>query len=411
MGCRHEKVECVNPYELIRKYRCKDCGEIMICECEKEFAVKYLPHQLDWAQELGTRNRVQVTIGFQKNVCNKRSGLPEITAPVAEGYGRSTKILRYYWREIFFETTRRFGEWLKDKEDIDWIVASNKYKDVHKQIEKEVIEEIKKFHQIEPKYIFQEESQQEIITKYLVEVIDLDGCYVKHDSGKVKLFKDGTLFSVEEYVADYFKEQGYEVLFTESVPFHVLFGVFMWMLFQDYSDPKNKTAGFGDRNAFDRGVPGDIVWTTLPEDFGSSGYAERRVSEITEYLSTLPNDKDELLYTFDYWIEYSEPFRQYLWAHRHDDIQTARKIVEILPVETIIKILNYLVGDYWLRFCGWPDLLIFNDHEFLFVEVKGSGDSLSEDQKRWIQGNSEHLQLPFKLAKVHKKKVIVLGAE
>lgn len=409
MGCSHEKVECINPYELIRKYRCEDCGEVMMCECEQDFAVRYLPHQLNLAQELGTRNRVPVTIGFQKHICNKCKGLPEIATPRAPGYGRTSKIIRYYWREIYFETTRRFGEWLNDKEDIDWFIAKGKYENVHRQIEKEVIEEIKRLHQATPKYAFHEESQQEIITKYGVEIINLDGCYVKQDFGKVKLFKDDIFFSVEQYVAEYFKEQGFNVLFTESAPFHVLFGVLMGLLIQHYSDPKNKPIGFGDRDAFDKGLQGDMVWTILPEDFGTVGYAERRASEIAEHINTLPKDKDELLWTFDYWIEPSESFRQYLWAHRQDDIQTARKIVKILPVEAILKILNYLVGDYWNRFCGWPDLLIYNDYEFLFSEVKSSGDSLSEDQKHWIKGNSEYLQFPFRLVKVHKKKVIELG--
>ncbi|WP_273483168.1 VRR-NUC domain-containing protein [Desulforamulus ruminis] len=411
MGCNHEKVICLNPYELIRKYQCEACREVMMCECEQEFAIKYLPHQLDFAQELGTRNRLPVTIGFQKHVCNKCKGLPEMITPVAEGYGRTTKIVRYYWREIFFETTRRFGEWLNGRDNIDWLVAVSKYRDVHKEIEKKVIEEIKKLHQVAPKYTFQEESQQEIITKYRVEIINLDGCYVKQDSGRVKLFKDGALFSVEQYVTEHFKEQGYKVLFTESVPFHVLFGVLMWSLIQHHSDPKNRPVGFGDRNAFDKGVPGDIVWAILPEDFGTSEYAERRARKIAEHLNALPNDKDELLWTFDHWIEPSAPLRQYLWAHRQNDIQITRKIVEILPIKAIIKILNYLAGDYWHRFCGWPDLLVYNDHNFFFVEVKSSGDSLSEDQKNWIRGNSEHLQLPFKLIKVHKKKVIGLGQE
>jgi len=412
MRCSHEKVECINPYELIRKYRCKDCAEVMMCECEQDFAVRYLPHQLDSATELDTQNHVPVTIGFQNQVCNKCKRIPEEATPVAEIYGRTSKIVRYYWREISFETTQRFGEWLKDKEDIDWLTASiGKYKNVHKQIEKEVIEEIKKLHQTTPKYIFHEESQQEIITKYRVETINLDGCYVKQDSRKVKLFKDGRLFSVEQYVAEYFKEQGYEVLFTESVPFHALFGVLMWLLIQHYSDPKNRPVGFGDRNAFDKGIKGDIVWTILPEDFGTTGYAQRRANEIGKHLHSLPKDKDELLWIFDYWIEHSESFRQYLWAHRQDDIQTARKIVKILPFDIIVKILEYLVSDYWNRFCGWPDLLIYNDHEFIFSEVKASRDSLSEDQKQWIKGNSEHLQLPFKLVKVYKKKVIELGSK
>jgi len=68
-----------------------------------------------------------------------------------------------------------------------------------------------------------------------------------------------------------------------------------------------------------------------------------------------------------------------------------------------LKILNYLVEDYWDRYLGWPDLLIYNDSEFFFAEVKSSHDKLKEDQKNWIKNNTSKLGLPFKLVKVHKK--------
>lgn len=92
-----------------------------------------------------------------------------------------------------------------------------------------------------------------------------------------------------------------------------------------------------------------------------------------------------------------------LWAHREKDINTARRIVEILSVDTIIRILSYLVGDYWSRYCGWPDLLVHKAGELFFVEVKSSKDKLSQDQKNWIKGNYEILKLPFKIIKIHKK--------
>ncbi len=68
----------------------------------------------------------------------------------------------------------------------------------------------------------------------------------------------------------------------------------------------------------------------------------------------------------------------------------------------IIRILRYLVDGYWQRYLGWPDLLVFRDEEFFWVEVKASRDKLSEEQKSWIRDNKNLLQLPFKLVKIHK---------
>ena len=404
--CKHENVTCINPHEIIRKYRCNACNEVMMCKCEEEFAKRYFPHQIEFAQEYNTRERIPVTLGFQPNICNSCKGLPEEAYPKAEIYGRTTKIVRYYWREILFEKTRRFGEWTKKRGEENWLNAIRKYRNKYKAIEKEVIEDMKKLHKVSPKYSYMEESQNEILTKYKIDVINLSGIYIKQKNGKAKILYNNKAISVEEFASKYFKSKKYDVLITESVPFHVIFGIYIWLLIEDPSDPKIRPAGFGDRNAFDKGIKGQVIWIMFPEDFGTTGYAKRRGNAIKKHFMDFPNNKDELLWLFDYWLEPSANFRQYLWAHRQEDIIKARKIIEILPIDIIIKILKYLISDYWGRYCGWPDLLISKKTDFLFVEVKSSRDKLSEDQKKWIKGNAEIMKLPFKLLKINKERII-----
>src|SRR5262249_49124050 len=150
----------------------------------------------------------------------------------------------------------------------------------------------------------------------------------------------------------HFEQQGYEVLKTESIPFHALFGIYFWLLIQDPCDPLVRMVGFGERDAFDRGGNGETVWTLLPEDFGAPGYAQRRAAAIEEHFTImLRGDRDDLLWTFDYWIGHSERLRQYLWAHRPDDVRKARQIVSILPPDLVRRVLRYLVSAYWQRFC------------------------------------------------------------
>ncbi len=117
----------------------------------------------------------------------------------------------------------------------------------------------------------------------------------------------------------------------------------------------------------------------------------------------LPIDTSELLWTFDYWTLPSADLRQYLWAHRPDDVARARKIIEILPAEIIRNILKYLIQSYWERYLGWPDLLVYTLGEYFFAEVKSSKDQLSEFQKHWIYHNAAELHLHFKLVKIHKR--------
>jgi hypothetical protein len=234
---------------------------------------------------------------------------------------------------------------------------------------------------------------------YKVEVIKFNGIYEKHEGRGVRIVDGGDVCSAEEFVARHYMRSGYKVLFTESRPFHALFGIFMYLLIQDFDDPRVRMVGFGNRN---KGQDPKLVQTFLPEDFGSSGYAIRRDAAIKEHFDFLPRAKEELLWTFDYWVEYSADLRQYLWAHNPEDVDKARAIVSLFPVDTVLSVLKYLIEDYWGRYLGWPDLLVYNDNEIFFVEVKSSGDKLSEDQKKWIKNNASILKLKFKLAKIHK---------
>ena len=68
-----------------------------------------------------------------------------------------------------------------------------------------------------------------------------------------------------------------------------------------------------------------------------------------------------------------------------------------------------MIEDYWGRYLGWPDLLVFKDEEYFFVEVKGRKDKLSQVQKEWVDANYSRLRMPFKLLKIVKRKATSKG--
>ena len=306
----------------------------------------------------------------------------------------------------------RFASWAAEEGLPDALIAHIEHGDVFDEFQKTVVEQIKSEHEKHPKYRFETRSADQVLQDNLVEVIPIHAEYALNEKqGHSRIIFNGTTFSVEEFAAEYFRAKGFEALDLESTPFHIIFAVYMWPLIQSPLDTSSRLAGFGDREAFERKEPGKQIWLRLPDDFGTSGFAERRASAIDEHLSLLPDNKLELLELFDLWIEPSGDLRQYLWAHKVDDVIRARKVVEVLPEGITIKILRYLVGNYWGRYLGWPDLLVFRSNEFLLVEVKSSGDKLRENQKDWIEDNRRILKLPFKLVKIHRKNPHSSGAE
>lgn len=370
----------------------------MMCTCDEEFGRRFLSYQLAFGTELNTQKNVRVTAGFQPGICSECKGLPAESAPAAEGFGRTSKIKRYYWREIFFEEMRRKGDW----DELNKEAPVEERRSAHQAIEQSVLANIKTLHATKPKYVFDETSQSAILDRYKVEVVDIRANYAPNpQKGAVIAFEDEVL-SPEEFVSRIYIADGWSVMRLESVPLHVLFGTMMWLLIQDPADPQGQIVGFGDRAAYEATGDKPPIWMQLPSDFGTPAYYLRRKRATKRHFDLLLADREELLWLFDYWLEPSASLRNYLWAHRSEDIDRARRLIEILRPSEILTVLRYLLEDYWGRYLGWPDLVLWRANETTLIEVKSSGDKISEDQKIWIAGNSNTLKLPFRVVKIHR---------
>ena len=256
-----------------------------------------------------------------------------------------------------------------------------------------------------------EKTLADIIAECDVAIVSLKGEYIKVPSARrVRLQCDGRVVGITEFVKSHYEKLSYECLEVESVPFHVLFGVFMWLLIEDLDDDRLQLAGFGERGAYEHGEKGRMIWAHKPDDFGTSGYGERRKGAIDRHFAEILRP-EELDWLFEYWLDPSENLRQYLWAHRSTDVDRARRLLAILPREPLMRILRYLIDSYWTRYLGWPDLILFREGEYFFAEIKSSSDKLSDEQKRWIRDNHAILKLPFKLVKVCKSSAVRTQSE
>jgi hypothetical protein len=373
----------------------------MMCACDKVKGEKFLPHQLSQGVRLETQERIPVTLGFVSNVCEQCRDGKETPHPVASITGRTSKIKRYYWRELAFRKMELY-EHLAGSADGYLNKHPGHPSDIYNLAEAQALEEIKQLHENSPRYSFHEESAESLLRRCQVKIRDVRVDYVK-TSGKKALIKHGTQnLHAEQFAEALYKEMGYCTLLCESVPFHVIFGVFTWQLIQDPGDPLGRVVQFGARDSYERDRSKESISTVLPSDFGTSGYGVRRGSEIAAHIKLLEERADDLGCLFDYWLGPSWGLRQYLWAHRDTDVETARKIIAAIPGGTTIKIIDYMLGAYWSRYLGWPDVLATRDGEILFIEVKSSNDKLSQEQKHWVDENFKLLKLPFELLKLHR---------
>lgn len=248
--CTHIDRSCINHYELIRKYECSHCGGIMMCACDEARGREFLPHQLQFGTRLESQERVQCTLGFVSSVCNECRGLPVEAYPAASILGRTSKIKRYYWRELLFREQELFKEYGGKPDNYICEIGENESEPVRRAKEQALVD-IKKLHAANPKYLYEAESTHSVISSCNVAVRNVHVEYVQDAQRKAKVRHDETLLTVEEYAATIYRSLGYKVLFLESMPFHVIFSVLTWIVIQDHDDPNVQVCGFGERSALE----------------------------------------------------------------------------------------------------------------------------------------------------------------
>src|SRR5258708_6343424 len=109
--CNHARSRCLNHYDTFRKYLCEGCGGVYMCECERQLALAFLHHQIQFASEYGTR-KIYAVAGFVSGMCAECKGETEKAHPMSATSGRKRKVERYYWREIFKTYCTYILDWL-----------------------------------------------------------------------------------------------------------------------------------------------------------------------------------------------------------------------------------------------------------------------------------------------------------
>src|ERR1035441_7016714 len=418
-SCAHPNRTLLSPWELLRKYVCADCGAVITCACDQEIATFVTPHQATYGRDQFTRDEVMVTHLLVPGVCyNCRGEIPP-SFPKAAFRGATSNIHRYYWYEIWKEAQLELLTWCRANE-LPLFRADGKplllqyhreYVEKYHEIQNSVVERWKIRHVENPRYDFTRRSDADILRSCEVVVEDIRACYLVSQDRHVQVLPlDATdptkAVRVEEFVTDILQTRGREVMFCESRPFQALYGSLMWLWVQAPDDPRLRVCMIGGRDGVGADERG-LIWMQLPHDFGSPAHASRRHQSLQDHLDMLPDNTAELLWAYEYWQDSSRSLRQYLWAYTDEDQQRGRTILGVLGARRVKQVLRYLAEDYWQRYLGWPDLMTWRSaadgtEDVEFVEVKSSSDKLSDDQRTWIEGNRNHLQLPFRIVKVHR---------
>lgn len=183
---------------------------------------------------------------------------------------------------------------------------------------------------------------------------------------------------VENEVADYYRQQGWEVWFSENSLLNALFGLFFWdVLFLPVRG--------AFLNPFQRG----------PRDLHSDDFVAKRQTLIDQRLAEIDRARD--------WVA-----QHYQQKHGITNEWVNWSVIEWPLLEAALVMLT----DTQLRACfqrilfdrrhnrrGHPDLFMCRGVSYQWVEVKGPGDTLQPHQTRWLQFFQQH-EIPAKVTYV-----------
>jgi hypothetical protein len=406
MSCLHENVVCLNHYDTFRKYLCHNCGEVWMCECDRELALQFLPHQVREGAEYGTHIRYPVC-GFARNICNACRDKREEEHPRAAIYGQKGKVERYYWREIYKTYLVSVRSFLEEQEITveDIIEFERKFPKTAKLMKKEARKVWQVQHKNNPLYDLKELTEAAFLSKVKVPQRCVDFEYVPILRRKQKIGKwvgqNGNLLSAEEVVAEWYEKQGFSVKKCERKLISVLVGTFCASVIQDPTDPRRMVR-----------VSHPTKWITPTKratailkspwamDFGSKEYFVRRSREFNSLIKSL--EKVDMKELFEELLEPSTSLRKYLGADNDEALELGRIALRIMPQSIILKCIDWVIRHFWGRQSGWADLFVFKDGEFKFVEVKSPYDELSLDQMNWFEWAIEEAHIPCEILRVQK---------
>lgn len=174
------------------------------------------------------------------------------------------------------------------------------------------------------------------------------------------------LYQVEQGVLAHYQAQGWDGFHSENFVWRGLFGLFFWdVLFEQETNSIH--------NPFQR-IPSDLYY---PEFF------EKREDRFLERIDLLKDPVEAqslILDNFDQKTGINTPF-----IYWHPSlIEGIQLYFQQIDSQLIGKTLLEIARNVRENMKGLPDLFVFKDDQYDFIEVKSPNDSLSAQQLHWL---------------------------
>ncbi|MCW8332571.1 VRR-NUC domain-containing protein [Vibrio paucivorans] len=195
------------------------------------------------------------------------------------------------------------------------------------------------------------------------------------------LLLDLTQQRVELAAMEHFIKAGYQAFYGENVLLNGLFGLAFWdVVFAD--------------------VEGAFInaYQHRPLDLYHSDFSQKRKVMFEKAFKRLTqNGFEHMMQTYRDKFGLANPFVHWNGLSQELLDQACKHI----PIDTLLALFKIMMSDLKLYRNGMPDLIVFKDGGFEWIEVKGPGDKLQDNQWRWIK-QFKRLGIPFSVCWVNQ---------
>ena len=179
-------------------------------------------------------------------------------------------------------------------------------------------------------------------------------------------------YQVELGAIHYYREKGYNAVFSENEPWRTLFGLLFWDIIYD-------TNVQAIHNPLQR----------VPSDFFLPDFYFKRSSQLLErmkFANTKPVIEDIIRKTYEDMFGTTNVLVSW-YDGALDKVLT---LISWLTPEQIHAVLLEIAYNLRENTRGFPDLMVWNETEYAFIEIKSPTDHLSSRQLHWQHFFIEH---------------------
>ena len=201
-------------------------------------------------------------------------------------------------------------------------------------------------------------------------------------SKKAKFEYNSTELFIEEVVMEYYKQEGYSAIWSENTYWSMIYALLFWdIIFMPTDTCVQVPMNHKDfKMHYDFLVNSEML--DMPHDFFKPSFYPQRKNAIEKRIKDLINSDMSQIIRESFYQHYGERCRAIRDWNKYS-VNDLTIPLKSLKNEQIILIMDKMLHDFAYYSTGFPDVIIFNEKEFILIEAKSKNDTVSDSQIEW----------------------------